>query len=261
LHDVLKSGGVGHKHSIDINFAEEVGRDRDSWWNLNFGRFAQLALVACFYVPFDVVFEGWPPEPVEEDAASRIKSFVSEAVVGIAYCVKMLRNWEDELVVSLALELPESSVDEHEVLDFEKKLVEGVIRQVGGELVGTEILSESGYVFFLFAEFVVDRETRGGVAVKTEDRDGETAQQGQHVAQEIDGPESKCESCVDPFFGVILFIVLSFCGCTSRQAIGPMVLLGWHMNKFEVKEADGSDPSVDGGIGLTVGVVEHASNE
>jgi hypothetical protein len=240
---------------------EEVGGDHDSQWNPDFGRFAQLALVACFYVPFDVVFEGWPPELVEEDTVSRIKSFVSKAVVGITYCVKMLRNWEDELVVSLASESPESSIDEHEVLDFEKKLVEGVVRQVSGELVGTEILSESGYVFFLFAEFVIDRETQGGVAVKTEDRDGETAQQGQHVAWEIDGPESECESCVNPFFVVVLFIVLSFCGCVSRQAIRPMVLLGWHMNKFEVKEADGGDPLVDGGIGLTVGVVEHALNK
>jgi hypothetical protein len=39
------------------------------------------------------------------------------------------------------------------------------------------------------------------------------------------------------------------------------VLLGWHMNKFEVEEADGGDPLVDGGIGLTVEVVEHALNE
>jgi hypothetical protein len=182
LCDVSKSGGVGHKHSIDINFVEEVSGDHDSQWNPDFGHFVQLALVACFYIPFDVMFEGWPLELVKEDAASRIKSFVSKVVVGIAYCVKMLRNWEDELVASLASELPESSIDEHEVLDFEKKLVEGIVWQVSGELIGTEILLESGYVFFFFAEFVVDRETWGGVAVKTEDRDGEIAQQGQHVA-------------------------------------------------------------------------------
>jgi hypothetical protein len=162
LRDVSKSGSAGHKHSININFAEEVGGDRNSRWNLNFGCFAQLALVACFYVPFDIVFEGWPPEPVEEDVAGRIKSFVSKAVVGVAYCVKTLRNWEDELVASLASELPESSVDEHEVLNFEKKLVEGVIRQVGGELIGTEILSESGYVFFLF----VDLETESSLLLE-----------------------------------------------------------------------------------------------
>jgi hypothetical protein len=33
------------------------------------------------------------------------------------------------------------------------------------------------------------------------------------------------------------------------------------MNKFEVEEVDGGNPLVDGGVGLTVRVVEHASNK
>ena len=33
------------------------------------------------------------------------------------------------------------------------------------------------------------------------------------------------------------------------------------MDEFEIEQMDGSNPSVDGGIGLTIGVIDHTLNE
>ena len=52
--------------------------------NADFGGLTDLALVAGLNVPFDIGFEGWPPEAVEEGAVRGVKTLVSEFVVGIA---------------------------------------------------------------------------------------------------------------------------------------------------------------------------------
>jgi len=39
--------------------------------------------VAGLNVPFDIGFEGWPPEAVEEGTACGVKTLVSEFVVGV----------------------------------------------------------------------------------------------------------------------------------------------------------------------------------
>ena len=49
----------------------------DGGWKADFGGLADLALVTCSNVPFNVGFEGWPPEAVEKSVACRVEAFVT----------------------------------------------------------------------------------------------------------------------------------------------------------------------------------------
>ena len=50
---------------------------------MDFGGLMDLALVAGLNVPFDIGFEGWPPEVVKEGTVHGVKTLVSKFVVGI----------------------------------------------------------------------------------------------------------------------------------------------------------------------------------
>jgi len=65
LHDIPKSSGGRHEHGVDVGFAEQGHRGVDSGRNVDFGGLLDLALVAGLNVPFDVGFEGGPPEAVK----------------------------------------------------------------------------------------------------------------------------------------------------------------------------------------------------
>jgi hypothetical protein len=55
LHDVSVPRCVGHKHSVDICLAEEGCQHCNCWWDSNFGCLADLALMAHFDVPPNIV--------------------------------------------------------------------------------------------------------------------------------------------------------------------------------------------------------------
>jgi hypothetical protein len=64
---------------------------------------------------------------------------------------------------------------------------------------------------------------------------------------------------VDPIFRVILFFFVQG-RLLSREAIRTTVLVGRDVHQLEVKEENCSDPAVNGGIWLDIGVAEQAFN-
>jgi hypothetical protein len=70
LADVTEAANRWHEHGVNVYFTKERGGNGDSRWNANLRRLAELALVAGTDVPFDIVLERRPPEPVEERSTS-----------------------------------------------------------------------------------------------------------------------------------------------------------------------------------------------
>jgi hypothetical protein len=75
---------------------------------------AKLALVTGADVPFDVLVDGRPPEAVEECAARGVEPPVSEVVVGVVNDAGSLIREDEELVSSVTLSSPESTVKQKE---------------------------------------------------------------------------------------------------------------------------------------------------
>ena len=82
-----------------------------------------LALVTGFYIPPDVGLECWPPKMVSKGAASRIKSLVPKLVMSVMDEGIMLGERGIELVTSIALLPPESSIGNGEFLGSADKRV------------------------------------------------------------------------------------------------------------------------------------------
>ena len=71
-------------------------------------------------------------------------------------------------------------------------------------------------------------------------------------------PNAEGEDVVDPVFRIFVFVVFARDGFASRQAIRALVLVGWDVDKLEVKEHDCSNPAVYSCVRLHVRVLEHA---
>ena len=66
LYNVSEATGVRHEHGVDVSLAEEWRWRGDGRWDPDFGCLADLALVARFDVPPNIVSERRPPKAVEE---------------------------------------------------------------------------------------------------------------------------------------------------------------------------------------------------
>ena len=90
---------------------EEGGRNSDSGWDADFSGLTELALVAGVDVPFDVLFQCWPPEPIKESAACGIEPSMTQIVVGILDKDMSLRWGDIQLVFTVPLSPPKSAVE------------------------------------------------------------------------------------------------------------------------------------------------------
>ena len=99
-----------------------------------------LALVAGLYIPPDVGLECWPPKTISKGAVSRIKSLVPKLVMSVMDEGITLGERGIELVMSIALLPPESSIGNGEFSGSADKTGERVARQVGGSALREEVL-------------------------------------------------------------------------------------------------------------------------
>ena len=76
LDDVSKATNGWHEHGVNVYFAKEWHRSVDGGWDVNFCCLPELALVACFDIPFDILLKGWPPKSVQECVTGGVKAFV-----------------------------------------------------------------------------------------------------------------------------------------------------------------------------------------
>jgi hypothetical protein len=73
--------------------------------------------------------------------------------------------------------------------------------------------------------------------------------------------DAKGEDVVNPCFRVIILIFLAVCGLVPREAVRSLVLVSWDVDKFKIEQEYGGDPSVDGHVGLYIGVVQHPTDK
>ena len=66
LNNVSEASRMGHEHSVNISFAEKGRWCGDGGWYPDFRCLADLALVARFDVPPNIVSERRPPKAVEK---------------------------------------------------------------------------------------------------------------------------------------------------------------------------------------------------
>jgi hypothetical protein len=63
-------------------------------------------------------------------------------------------------------------------------------------------------------------------------------------------PEAKCGHAANPIFWVVFVFIFTFYWLSMRQAVGSMMLFCQNMDKLEVEEENGSNPLIDGHVGL-----------
>jgi hypothetical protein len=64
LDDIVEIRDKQHKHSVDVDFAEEGSWHINSGGNVDLGHLAKLALVASIDIPLDVLLNGGPSEAI-----------------------------------------------------------------------------------------------------------------------------------------------------------------------------------------------------
>ena len=83
MNNVTKSLSLGHKHGVDIDLAEQWCGYRDRRWDVKSLYGTYLTLVAGSDVPFDVLFQMWPPKAFEQLQVDREYALVSLLIVGL----------------------------------------------------------------------------------------------------------------------------------------------------------------------------------
>ena len=81
LDDVAEASCWRHEHCINVCLAEEGCGSGDGWRDVDFCGLSELTLVACLYVLFNIVGNGWPPESVKEGTECGVESLVTQSVV------------------------------------------------------------------------------------------------------------------------------------------------------------------------------------
>ena len=99
---------VGHEHCVDVYFAEKGCGCGNGGWNSDFCCLMDLALVAWFDVPTNIVSEQRPPTTIKECTQCRVKALM------VMFVVCLLGDWvalwplqEHKLVLALCILLPE----------------------------------------------------------------------------------------------------------------------------------------------------------
>ena len=99
-----------------MELVEERHRVFDGGWKADFGGLVDLALVTCLNVPFNVSFEGWPPEAVEKSTACRVEALVTKLVVSITDKGILCRRVDIKLVMAAMLLPPKSTTSDEETV-------------------------------------------------------------------------------------------------------------------------------------------------
>jgi hypothetical protein len=74
-------------------------------------------------------------------------------------------------------------------------------------------------------------------------------------------PDAEGQKVVDPFFRIAFVFIFAGDGFSPRKSVRTCVFFSWDMNEFETKEKNCCNPAIHGGVGLSVGVAEHAFDE
>lgn len=68
----------------------------------------------------------------------------------------------------------------------------------------------------------------------------------------------KCVWPINPVIVAISFRLVFWCRWSSWQSVSRWVVFPWNMPKFEVKQEDASDLTINCGIGLKIGIIYHS---
>ena len=66
MNDIMESSGRGHKHCVNIRLPKEGCQDCNGWWDVDLGGLAELTLVTCGDVLFNVISNSRPPKTIKE---------------------------------------------------------------------------------------------------------------------------------------------------------------------------------------------------
>ena len=99
-----------------MELVEERRRVVDGGWKADFGGLADLALVTSSNVPFNIGFEGWPPEAVEKSAACRVEALVTKLVMSVTDEGVSRRGAGIKLVTAAMLLPPKSTTGDEETV-------------------------------------------------------------------------------------------------------------------------------------------------